>query len=156
MGLFNRYETDPDLVKSAFNEKSDKYCNPDEYNVTEEECMKYIEDLKMGQKMNNEWNDKRNKRIIIMIVLMGLLLTLSIPPALFLWLDKQGSAWGLPVCFISTWIVIGLFVWFYNSFEKRNEKIYLEKFFPSVNQNIEKLFDDYLWKWEMYKQKSEF
>lgn len=153
MGLFNRYETDPDFVISAINEYSDKYCDPRDYYVTEEECKKYAEDLKLGQKLNNEWNTKREKRVIIAISFVGILLTLSVPPALFLWLDKQESAWGLPICFISSWIIIGIFVWLENAFENRNEKIYLDRFFPLVNQNIEKLFDDYLWKWEMEKQR---
>lgn len=151
MGLFNRYETDPDFVKFALNENSDKYCNPGDYYVTEEECREYIEDLKMGQKLNKEWNNKREKRIIIVIIIIGILLTLSIPPALFLWLDNQDSAWGFPVCIISTWIIIGFFVWLENAFESRKEKFYLDKFFPPVNQNIEKLFDDYMWKWEKDK-----
>lgn len=148
MGLFNRYETNPDFVKSAFNEYSDKYCNPSDYYVTEEECGKYIEELKLGQRLNKEWNNKREKRIRTLIIVIGVLLTLSVPPALFLWIDNQDSAWGFPVCIISTWVIIGVFVWLYNGFESRKEIIYLDKFFPSVNQNIEKLFDDYLWKLE--------
>lgn len=147
MGLFNRYETNPDFVKAAFNEYSDKYCNPEDYYVTKEECLKYVEDLKLGQKLNNEWNCKREKRIIIIIILIGIILTLSVPPALFLWLDNQDSAWGFPICIISTWIIIGFFAWLYNAFENRREKFYLDKFFPLVNPNIEKLFDDYMWKW---------
>lgn len=152
MGLFNRYETNPNFVKAAFNEYSKNYCNPKNYLVTEEECRKYVEELKLGQKLNKEWNSKREKRIITAIVVIGILLTLSVPPALFLWLDNQESAWGLPVCIISTWIIIGFFVWLCNVFETRRETCYLDKFFPPVNQNIEKLFDDYLWKEEMDKQ----
>lgn len=155
MGLFNRYETDPDFVISAINEYSDKYCNPRDYYVTEEECRKYVKDLKLGQKLNQEWSRKREKRIRTVIIVIGVLLTLSVPPVLYLWLENQDSAWGLPVCFISTWIIIGFFAWLYNDYESMKENIYLDKFFPSVNQNIEKLFDDYLWKWEKDKLRIE-
>ena len=76
---------------------------------------------------------------------------------MFLWLDKQDSPWGLPICILASWGVIGLFAWLINvtdNYLNEMSAIYSTKFFPPVNVNVEKLFDDFLWKQYMRENKS--
>jgi hypothetical protein len=153
MALFNRYETSPDIVKSALNEYSDKYCNPADYFVTKDECRKYVEDLKIGQKLNREWNSKRRNYWEWFVAGVGLILTISIPSIVWLWLEFIDSPWGLPASIASLWIVGGFSGYIYNQVAEymRDSTIYKSEYFPPINENIERLFDDYLWKWEVEK-----
>lgn len=151
MALFNRYETNPDLVQSALNEYCDKYCNPEDYFVTEKECREYIEDLKIGQRLNKGWNDRREAFWNWFVAGIGLLLTLSIPSIVWFWLEIRDSPWSLPAFIASIWIVGGISGYIYNQIAEymRDSTIYKNKYFPPINENIERLFDDYLWKCEM-------
>jgi hypothetical protein len=152
--IFNRFETNLELVKLAFYENDIKYCNPEDYNVTEEECLRYIEDIKNGQKKKKEWNIRHNKRKIIYVIVLGTILTLSIPTVIFLWFDKQESSLAYPACVISTWIIIGTFAWLFNTIEKNNRNVtfFLDHFFPPANPKIDKLFNDYLLKRDLEKE----
>ncbi len=62
MSLFNRYDAYLKDLEFALWEGNNKYCNPKDYFVTEEECRKYLEDLKNGQELNREWNKKHRNR----------------------------------------------------------------------------------------------
>lgn len=154
MALFNRYETSPDIVQSALNEYSDKYCNPADYFVTKDECRKYIEYIKIGQKLNREWNSKRRNYWEWFVAGVGLILTISIPSIVWLWLESIDSPWGLPASIASLWIVGGISGYIYNQVSEymRDSTIYKSEYFSPINENIERLFDDYLWKWEMEKE----
>ncbi len=151
MGLFNRYKTNLDYVKSAFDEYNRNYCNPVDYFVTEEDCINYINGLKIGQKLNKEWNDRRVTFWNWLIAGIGFVLTISIPSMLWLWLESIGSPWGLPASIISVWVVGGISAYVYNWVAKyfQDKIIYKSEYFPPVNEHIERLFDDYLWKCEM-------
>ena len=155
MALFNRYETNIDDVTSALNEHDDKYCNPKDYYVTEEECRKYIKDVKIGQKLNREWNVSHKNFWEWLVFGVGYFLTVTMPSVLWLWLDLDESPWGWPITFIVTGIVGGLSLYVYNHVADYFHYEYVNKhksdFFPPVNENIERLFDDYLWKLEKEK-----
>lgn len=148
MGLFNRYDAYLNDLDSAFWEGNNKYCNPKDYFVTEEECRKYLEDLKNGQKLNREWNERRKNRWIWLTISLGLFFTFCLPSIVLLLFNLQQYVWGIPVVLLSSWSIAGACCWGYNKTEEyfRNNEIYLHKFFPPVNENIERLFDDYLWK----------
>ena len=154
MALFNRYETNIDFVSSALNECDDKYCNPEDYFVTEKECREYIEDLKIGQRLNKGWNDRRESFWNWFVAGIGLLLTLSIPSIVWFWLESIDSPWSLPAFIASIWIVGGISGYIYNQIAEymRDSTIYKNEYFPPINENIERLFDDYLWKWKMEKE----
>lgn len=148
MGLFKRYDAYLNHLDSAFWEGNNKYCNPKDYFVTEEECRKYLEDLKNGQKLNREWNERRKNRWIWLTISLGLFFTFCLPSIVLLLFNLQQYVWGIPVVLLSSWPIAGACCWGYNKTEEyfRNNEIYLHKFFPPVNENIERLFDDYLWK----------
>lgn len=156
MGLFNRYEYHQG-IESAFWEGNDLYCNPADYSVSEDECQQYLKGIETGNKLNDEWNDKRESRWVWSSVIIGGIATISIPPLVFLWLDSNDSAWGLPACILSSWIVIGISIVVCNKVDEyfQNNKIFLARFYPEINENIERLFDDYLWKSKLLKEAGE-
>ena len=153
MALFNRYETSPDIVQSALNEFCDKYCNPEDYFVTEKECRDYIDNLKIGQNLNCKWNNRRRKFWEWLVAGVGLILTISIPSIVWLWLESIDFPWGVFVSIVSLLIVAGISGYIYIRVAEymRNSTIYKSEYFPPINENIERLFDDYLWKWEVDK-----
>ena len=148
MGLFNRYNAYLNDLEFAFWEGNNKYCNPKEYFVTEEECRKYIEDLKIGQKQNREWNERRKNKWIWLTISLGLFFTFCLPSIVLFLFNLQQYVWGIPVVLLSSWSIAGTCFWGYNKTEEyfRNNEIYLHEFFPPVNEKIERIFDDYLWK----------
>lgn len=154
MALFNRYETSPDIVQSALNEYDDKYCNPEDYFVTEEECRDYINNLKTGQNLNYKWNNRRKNYWEWFVAGVGLVLTISISSIVWFWLESIDSPWSLPAFIASIWIVGGISGYIYNQIAEymHDSTIYNYEYFPPINENIERLFDDYLWKWEMEKE----
>lgn len=156
MGLFNRYEYDQGL-EFAFWEGNDLYCNPVDYSVSEDECQQYLKGIETGKKLNDEWIDKRRSRWVWSSVIIGGIATISIPPLVFLWLDSNDSAWGVPACILSSWIVIGISMVVCNKVDEyfQNSKIFLGRFYPKVNENIERLFDDYLWKKKLLNEAGE-
>ena len=79
MSLFNRYDAYLKDLEFALWEGNNKYCNPKDYFVTEEECRKYLEDLKNGQELNREWNKKHRNRWIWFIISLGLFFTFCLP-----------------------------------------------------------------------------
>lgn len=148
MGLFNRYDAYLSELEFAFWEGNNKYCNPKDYFVTEEECRKYLEGLKNGQELNHEWNERRRTRWIWFIIFLGLFFTFGLPSIVLYFFNLQQYAWGIPVVLLFSLSIAGLCCWGYNKTEEyfRYKTIYLQQFFPPVNENIERLFDDYLWK----------
>lgn len=151
MGLFNRYRITKD-VRYSFMESCDCYCNPEDYSVSEEDCMRYLDDLERGDKLNTEWNRKRRARWTS--ITLGILLIISIPTLLFISHYFDYSVWGLLVKNILMWSIIGISIWVYSSVDSyfQNNKIYLSQFYPVVNENIERLFDDYLWKLKLLNE----
>ena len=151
---YNRYETSPDIVQSALNEYDDKYCNPEDYFVTEEECRDYINNLKTGQNLNYKWNNRRRNYWEWFVAGVGLVLTISISSIVWFWLESIDSPWSLPAFIASIWIVGGISGYIYNQIAEymHDSTIYNNEYFPPINENIERLFDDYLWKWEMEKE----
>ena len=154
MGQFNRYTTDTDDLKFALWEGNEMYCNPKNYWVTADECEKYLAEIETGQKLNKELNEKRGNRLRWIAIPLGVILNLSIPPIIYLYLDALDSGWGLPVSIISSWALIGGSIWLYNLIEEhiRNNYIWSNRFFPPVNEKIERLYDDYLWKCYMERE----
>lgn len=149
MGLFNRYDGPYSGLESSFSEWSDKYCNPKDYSVSEDECRQYLKDLEKGEKLNDDWNEKRKSRWIKATYLIGFMLTLFIPFLVFSWLNKNDYALTNLITLVTSWVVLGLSFWICNKVEDYfhyQGKVYLSKFYPKVNVNIERLFDDYLWK----------
>lgn len=149
MGLFNRYDGPYSGLESSFSEWSDKYCNPKDYSVSEDDCRHYLEALEKGKKLNDEWNKKRRSSWIKATFFVGLFLTLFIPFLVYSWLVKNDSAWIYPITLLTSWVVLGLSIWIYNKVENYfhyQGKVFVDRFYPRVNENIERLFDDYLWK----------
>lgn len=148
MSLFNRYDAYLKDLDLALWEGNNKYCNPKDYFVTEEECRKYIEDLKIGQKQNREWNERRKNRWIWLTISLGFFFTFCLPLLVLFLFNLQQHAWGIPVVSLFSWSIAWPCFWGYNKTEEyfSNNKTYWHKFFPPVNENIERLFDDYLWK----------
>ena len=153
MALFNRYETSLDFVQSALNEYDDKHCNPEDYFVTEDECRKYIEELKRGQRLNREWNHRRRTFWEWFVAGCGYLLTIFVPCFLWYWFDLENYLWGWPLSFIVTGIVGGTSIFVFNRVAEymHSSTLYKSEYFPPINDNIERLFDDYLWKWKVEK-----
>ncbi|SDH02774.1 hypothetical protein SAMN04487901_11511 [Prevotella communis] len=151
MGLFNRYDLPSRSLESAFREYCDMYCNPKDYSVTEDDCIKYLKDLEKAYKLNYEWNEKRRSNWTWTTLIIGAILTILIPSLVFIWLDSQDSKWTFISTLVSSWIILGLSIWIFNKVDEylRLSMIYLSKFYPPKNENIEKLFDDYLWKDKM-------
>ena len=55
--FFDRYTTDTSQVLKALNKSDMGYCDPVNYNVSVEECLSYLEEVKSGQKANRIWNE---------------------------------------------------------------------------------------------------
>ena len=149
MGLFNRYDGPYTGLESSYWEGNEKYCNPKDYSVSEDECRQYLEDLEKGKKLNDEWNRERISRLIKTSYSIGFILTFSILFLVWYWLYKTDSAWAYPIALVTSWGVLGLSVWFFNKvsdYFHNQRKFFVDRFYPRVNENIERLFDDYLWK----------
>lgn len=154
MGLFNRYCITQD-VRSSFWERSEFYCNPKDYSVTEEDCRRYLDDLEKGDKLNTEWNTKRRSRWTS--ITLGVLLTISIPTLVFISYIFNNSTWEFLIKTILSFSILGISFWLYNAvdmyFQRNKESV--SQFYPPINENIERLFDDYLWKHKLlYEAKS--
>lgn len=155
MGLFNRYDLTSQGLESAFWEGCDMYCNPKDYFVSEEDCIKYLKDLENANKLNDEWNDKRRLNWTWTTIIIGVILSFSIPSLVIIRFYNQDAAWVYLVSLLLGWILIGISYWIYNKVEEYfyyGDKVYLSRFYPEVNENIEKLFDDYLWKCKLLKE----
>lgn len=155
MGLFNRYDSPSRSLESAFWEGCDMYCNPKDYYVSEEDCIKYLKDLENANKLNDEWNDKRRLNWTWTTIIIGVILSFSIPSLVIIRFYNQDAAWVYLVSLLLGWILIGISYWIYNKVEEYfyyGDKVYLSRFYPEVNENIEKLFDDYLWKCKLLKE----
>ncbi len=155
MGLFNRYHLTSQGLESAFLEGCDMYCNPKDYFVSEEDCIKYLKDLENANKLNDEWNDKRRLNWTWTTIIIGVILSFSIPSLVIIRFYNQDAAWVYLVSLLLGWILIGISYWIYNKVEEYfcyGDKVYLSRFYPEVNDNIEKLFDDYLWKCKLLKE----
>lgn len=149
MGLFNRYDGPYSGLESSFWEGSDKYCNPKDYSVSEVECWKYLKDLEKGKKLNDEWNKKRESRFGWTLCTVGFVLTVSILFFVWHWLYQYDSAWVFPIALVTSWAILGLSLWIcfkVDEFFHFKGKIHISEFYPIVNINIERLFEDYLWK----------
>ena len=59
--FFNRYTANTCYVRNALNKKDLDYCAPENYHVSEKECLKYLDDIAIGQRNNDNWNSKRKK-----------------------------------------------------------------------------------------------
>lgn len=154
MGLFNRYDLTSQGLESAFLEGCDMYCNPKDYSVSEDDCRKYLKDLENANKLNEEWNNKRKSNWKWTTFIIGIILIIIIPSLVFIWLDNQDSKWAYLSTLVSSWVILGISIWVTNKVEDhlRDNKIHLTKFYPPKNENIEKLFDDYLWKIKSLKE----
>lgn len=153
MGLFNRYDVKDKSLEYSFMEYNDYYCNPKEYMVTVEECEKYLDELVIANQQNKEYNEKHCafwKRIIYVILAIIDVILLVI---VNYWLYKDQSTWVVAVCWIILVGAIILSVFSFNSVESyfNNSELRWDALYPKVNQNIEKLFEDYLWKWELIR-----
>ena len=151
MGLFNRYRITNDL-NNSFWEKYAYYCNPKDYSVSEEDCRRYLDDLENGDKLNTEWNRKRRSRwtSITIVVLLAIL----IPTLYFIVYYFNDSIWDRLLSYILVCSILGASFWVFNTVDMyiQLNKIYLGQFYPEVNENIERLFDDYLWKCKLVNE----
>lgn len=146
MELFNKSHIN-DHLELAFWEGSEAYCDPKDYFVTKTECEKYLEDLKRGDKLNSEYNEQRRSKwvtiISITVTVFGFSFLFLIG---FIW-TKSDNAWIEFACWIAVHAVAFSMLWIYCSIGGYfDRKIYWDIFYPEVNENIEKLFNDYLWK----------
>lgn len=153
MGLFNRYSASYINVESSFWESNDIYCNPKDYFVTEDECSLYLKNLKRGNKLNDEWNEKRILRWDWIILIIGAILSFGISSLIFIWSDRN----DYPALWLSInsfgWLMVAS-AWVCGKVEDhfRNNYIFRSIFYPKVNENIERLFDDYLWKCKLLRE----
>lgn len=154
MGLFNRYDVKDKSLEYSFNEFNDKYCNPKDYMVTKEECDKYLDELIVANKFNKEYNKRRRKiwmRMAYTCVVVFVISILCLLTLLSIWLSEDDvSVWALLIIWIVSIIIIPVINWIIRIVEKQiKDEIYYTPFYPKVNVNVEKLFDDYLWKWKL-------
>lgn len=139
MPLFDRYSTNLDSVSLALWEMDDAYCNPKVFFVTESECIKYIESLKEARKANREWvESRRGNWMFITKTCCTLFCLLSLyfiycHPSFFLLLMLP---FGTSVC-----VIEGVDK-FFQIWQRGQWDIY----YPPQNENIEMLFNYYLWK----------
>lgn len=145
MGLFDRYCITKDIYNS-FWERNVYYCNPKDYSVSEEDCRRYLNDLGKGDTLNTEWNRKRRSRWTS--ITLGVLLTISIPTIVFISYYFNDSTWEYLLKTILSFSILGFSFWVFNAVDMyfQYNKEYLSTFYPEMNENIERLFDDYLWK----------
>lgn len=163
MGLFNRYNYSADYqdLECSFRESDDIYCNPKDYSVTEDECSLYLKNLNRGNKLNDEWNEKRRiKRDLRWrwtIFIIGVILFFGISSLIFIWFDINDFVERVGVSIYSFQAVAGASVWVYGKVEEQfqDSKIFHSIFYPKVNENIERLFDDYLWKRKLLREAKE-
>ena len=163
MGLFNRYNYSADYqdLESSFRESNDIYCNPKDYSVTEDECRLYLKNLNRGNKLNDEWNEKRRiKRDLRWrwtIFIIGVILFFGISSLIFIWFDINDFVERVGVSIYSFPAVAGASFWIYGKVEEQfqDSKIFHSIFYPKVNENIERLFDDYLWKRKLLREAEE-
>jgi hypothetical protein len=153
--FFDRYTTDTRQVRKALDKSDMAYCDPINYNVTEEDCLKYLEEVKSGQEKNKIWNTNRKNRVVktTLILCFVISIILFIVSLFFLHIYAEGWEIGmLPI----TWIIIGGAIGVYNWVEEKyiSEYIWRSDYFPPINDKIEKLFDDYLWKKYLREEES--
>ena len=153
MGLFNRYDVKDNSLGYSFREYNDKYCNPKDYMTTEEECEKYLNELITANKENKELNENRRKRWMTAIYIGVAVFCVTILAPLCLWLINDNSTWVVVLCYFIFNGAIAISVWIIETTNRYFSKntIYWDALYPTVNQNIEKLFDDYLWKWKLVR-----
>lgn len=145
--FFDRYTTDTSQARKALNKSDMAYCDPDNYNVTEEECLRYLEEVKSGQNINNRWNTDRKNRVVKTTLILCFVISIILFIISLLLLHKYAEGWEIGMLPI-TWIIIGGAIGAYKWVEEKyiSEYIWRSDFFPPINDKIEKLFDDYLWK----------
>lgn len=145
--FFNRYTSNISYVRNALNKNDIAYCDPSNYYVTKEECLKYLDDVATGQKNNDNWNSRRKKWVVNTTITLCIVLSVILIIVSLYFLHKYAEGWEIAIIPI-VWIVLGCAVGVYNLVEEkyRLEDIWRSDLFPPVNEKIEKLFDDYLWK----------
>ena len=153
MGFFNRYEINDNSLQYSYKAYNDNYCNPKDYLVTTDECDNYLDELIIANQQNKEYNKKRSafwKRIIYIILVI---VDISILALITFWLYRNQSTWLVAVCWLLLVGTIGLSFFIFDAIESyfSNSEIRWDALYPKVNQNIEKLFDDYLWKCELIR-----
>lgn len=163
MGLFNRYNYNADSqdLECSFRESDDIYCNPKDYSVTEDECRLYLKNLNRGNELNDEWNKKRRiKRELRWrwtIFIIGVILFFGISSLIFIWFDINDFVERVCVSIYLFPAVAGVSILVYGKVEEQfqDSKIFYGIFYPKVNENIERLFDDYLWKRKLLREAKE-
>ena len=159
--FYNRYKTPEIEVYDALNDQKLVYCNPKDYFVTEEEFNDYLHKISKGQKLRQEWNDSRKKRIKSRVNISWNF-ALYIPVALwFIYMnytmsdEEPLSIWEAILCMWSLWIVGDVIYGLWSIIEWIDDEYgsgvtyTCSQFFPPFNERIEKLLDDYLWKKKM-------
>ena len=163
--LFDRYDLEmlESLRRSAFYEGDAFYCNPKDYNVTEEECAEYLRALVNACEQNKECNKKREEKwdaaiegadiisffIIYVLASIAFLVYRIFFVGITGWLEIPTIfAVILFPCFILSKI-IQLIVLFISPIF--NKYTFHREFFPDENKNVENLFEEYLWKKELYE-----
>lgn len=145
MELFDIFNIDS-TIDLAYWEGSVAYCNPKDYFVSKAECEKYLEDLRKGNKLNSEYNKKRRSKWLPVIsatgIVLGVILYLL---GCFLGI-KSGYDWAAFALSVACVLYLFAFYMIYVKFYEYFTKTYWGGFYPKVNENIEKLFNDYLWK----------
>lgn len=154
MALFNRYDVKDNSLESSFWEYNDKYCNPKDYMTTKEECEKYLKELITANKENKELNENRRKRWMKAIYIGVAVFCMTILAPLCLWLINDNSTWVVVLSYFIFNGTIAISLWIIESTDRYFSKntIYWDALYPTVNQNIEKLFDDYLWKLKLVRE----
>ena len=145
--FFNRYTANTCYVRNALNKKDLDYCAPENYHVSEKECLKYLDDIAIGQRNNDNWNSKRKKRVVNTTLISCIILSLILLFVLLYLLHIYAEGWEIALLPIS-WIILGSAIGVYKFVDEkyRNEYIWRSDFFPPINEKIEKMFDDFLWK----------
>lgn len=138
MKYFDRYTTDLENMNLAYSKYSPYHLNLPDYGVTEEECMEYHNKLMEAQKKNQEKNKKRkdSRRTLLMIacVILGTF------PIYIIYLFDELPFFAKWVILAGTW---GALLYASDKVDDKSNTIYTD-LFPPVNNNVERLFDDYL------------
>lgn len=153
--FFDRYTSDISCLRNALNKKDVAYCNPSDYYVTEEECIKYLDEIEVGQANNDKWNTKRRERVVRTTLILCFIGSIILIFVSLYFLHVYVEGWEILLIPIS-WIIIGTAIGIFNwvNEEFRSNYIWRSSFFPPVNYKIEKLFDDYLWRVYLREEES--
>lgn len=150
---FNRYESSLHDIEDALCQGSTYYTSPEDYLLTLDECTTYIEKLKMGRELNKKWVKRRKQHIEVVVwivyiamYIVFILICLFLFPFIDSYVGDLSLLLKIPISVFGgvCWMFLsGILTNLISSFFTIEYNVDL---FPVVDEKIEKMFDDIVWK----------